>query len=297
MTLATPPHLAVPARTVHRFVEVDDVAVFYRESQPERPDAPVVLLLHGFPSASHQFRRLIDTLGRRDRLIAPDYPGFGHTRTPGGFGYSFDRLADVVEGFIERLGLTRFAMYLFDFGAPIGFRLALRHPERVAGLIVQNGNAYVEGLSEAAREFTALTPDTPGAEQAVLDLFTVDATRAQYESGTTDPELVAPEGWLLDQHFLDLPGRKRAQRALAFDYQSNIAAYPGWQAWLREHRPPTLITWGSRDPFFPEPGALAYLSDLPDAELHLFDTGHFALEDHLPEIAPLIDSFLTRTWG
>jgi pimeloyl-ACP methyl ester carboxylesterase len=297
MTSATPPRIAVPAPTVHRFVEVDQVEVFYRESLPERPDAPVVLLLHGFPSASHQFRRLIDTLGRHYRLIAPDYPGFGHTRAPDGFTYSFERLADVVERFTERLGLTRFAMYLFDFGAPVGFRLALRRPDRVAGLIVQNGNAYTEGLSAAAREFTALTPDTPGAEQAVLDLFTLDATRAQYEGGTADPELIAPEGWLLDQHFLDLPGRKQAQRALAYDYKSNIAAYPEWQAWLRKHRPPALITWGSRDPFFPEPGALAYLSDLPNAELHLFDTGHFALEDHLPEIALLIADFLTRTWA
>ncbi|WP_257138650.1 alpha/beta fold hydrolase [Streptomyces sp. rh34] len=297
MMSATPPRIAVPARTVHRFVEVDQMEVFYRESLPERPDAPVVLLLHGFPSASHQFRRLIDTLGRHYRLIAPDYPGFGHTRAPDGFTYSFERLADVVERFTERLGLTRFTMYLFDFGAPVGFRLALRRPDRVAGLIVQNGNAYAEGLSEAAREFTALTPDTPGADQAVLDLFTLDATRAQYEGGTADPELIAPEGWLLDQHFLDQPGRKHAQRALAYDYRSNIAAYPDWQAWLREHRPPTLITWGSRDPFFPEPGALAYLSDLPDAELHLFDTGHFALEDRLPEIAPLIADFLTRTWA
>ena len=293
----TPPRITVPARTVHRFVEVGQVEVFYRESLPERPDAPVVLLLHGFPSASHQFRRLMDTLGRHYRLIAPDYPGFGHTRVPDGFVYSFDRLADVVERFTERLALTRFAMYLFDFGAPVGFRLALRRPDRVAGLIVQNGNAYAEGLSDAAREFTALTPDTPGAEQAVLDLFTLDSTRAQYELGTTDPVMIAPEGWLLDQHFLDLPGRKHAQRALAYDYKSNIAAYPEWQAWLRKHRPPTLITWGGRDPFFPESGARAYLADLPDAELHLFDTGHFALEDHLPDIAPLIADFLNRTWA
>jgi pimeloyl-ACP methyl ester carboxylesterase len=295
VTPANTARTAVPARTVHRRIDVDGVEVFYRESLPERADAPPVLLLHGFPSASHQFRRLIDTLGRRYRLIAPDYPGFGHTRTPDGFSYSFERLADIVEGFVERLGLTRFTMYLFDFGAPVGIRLALRHPQWVAGLIVQNANAYAEGLSDAAREFTALTPDTPGAERTILDLFTLDATRAQYEGGTADPELVAPEGWLLDQYFLDLPGRKQAQLALAHDYRSNIAAYPAWQAWLREHRPPTLITWGTNDQFFPEPGAHAYLRDLPDAELHLFDTGHFALEDRLPEIAPLIADFLDRT--
>jgi pimeloyl-ACP methyl ester carboxylesterase len=289
--------ISVPARTVHRYVEVDGVEVFYRESLPERSDAPVLLLLHGFPSASHQFRRLIDSLGRHYRLIAPDYPGFGHTRTPEHFTYSFDRLADVVEGFTERLGLTRYAMYLFDFGAPVGFRLALRHPERVAGLVVQNGNAYVEGLSDTARDFIALTPETPGAESTILGLFTLAATRAQYEGGTTDPALIAPEGWLLDQHFLDQPGRKQAQLALAYDYKSNLAAYPSWQAWLREHRPPTLIVWGTGDPFFTESGARAYLNDVPEAELHLFRTGHFALEDHLSETAVLTARFLDRLWA
>jgi pimeloyl-ACP methyl ester carboxylesterase len=293
-TSVTTPRISPPARTAHRHLDVDGVDVFYRESLPDRPDAPVLLLLHGFPSASHQFRRLIDMLGRHYRLIAPDYPGFGHTRAPDGFTYTFDRLTDVVEGFTERLGLTRYALYLFDFGAPVGLRLARRHPDRVAGLVVQNGNAYLDGLSAAARAFTALTPDTPGAEQTVLDLFTLAATRAQYEGGTADPELVAPEGWLLDQHFLDQPGRKQAQLALAYDYKSNLAAYPDWQAWLRTHRPPTLITWGTGDPFFTPDGARAYLRDLPDAELHLFDTGHFALEDHLPEIASLIAGFLDR---
>ncbi|MFF6784933.1 alpha/beta fold hydrolase [Streptomyces sp. NPDC012510] len=288
--------ISVPARTVHRYVEVDGVEVFYRESLPERSDAPVLLLLHGFPSASHQFRRLMDSLGRHYRLIAPDYPGFGHTRTPEDFTYSFERLANVVEGFTERLGLSRYAMYLFDFGAPVGFRLALRHPERVAGLLVQNGNAYLEGLSDTARDFIALTPETPGAESTILNLFTLAATRAQYEGGTADPTLIAPEGWLLDQHFLDQPGRKHAQLALAYDYKSNLAAYPAWQAWLREHRPPTLIAWGTGDPFFTESGARAYLNDVPEAELHLFRTGHFALEDHLPEIAPLAARFLDRIW-
>lgn len=283
------------ARIAHRHVDVDGVEVFYRESLPDRADAPVLLLLHGFPSASHQFRRLIDALGTRYRLIAPDYPGFGHTRVPDGFTYSFDRLADVVEGFVDRLGLTRFALYLFDFGAPVGFRLASRHPERVAGLVVQNGNAYAEGLSDAARGFIALTPETPDGERTILDLFTLDATRGQYEGGTADPALVAPEGWLLDQFFLDQPGRKQAQLALAYDYHRNVAAYPDWQAWLRDHRPPTMIAWGVNDLFFTEAGARAYLRDVPDAELHLFDTGHFALEDHLPEIAPLIADFLDRT--
>ncbi|WP_219519739.1 alpha/beta fold hydrolase [Nonomuraea ceibae] len=285
------------ARTVHRHADVNGVRVFYRESLPERRDAPVMLLLHGFPSASHQFRRLIDTLGGRYRLIAPDYPGFGHTRVPAGFTYSFDALADVIEGFVRELGLTRFVTYVFDFGAPVGFRLAERHPEWIAGLVVQNGNAYTEGLSDGARDFIALRPDTPGSEETIRALLTLDGTRGQYETGVADPTLIAPDGWTLDQHFLDLPGRAEAQVALAVDYHRNVARYPLWQAWLRKHTPPTLITWGSHDPFFPEPGALAYLRDLPEAELHLFDTGHFALETHLPEIAPLIARFLDRVWA
>ncbi|MFI7442868.1 alpha/beta fold hydrolase [Nonomuraea indica] len=281
-------------RTAHRHLDVDGVRVFYRESLPERPDAPVLLLLHGFPSASHQFRRLIDALGGHYRLIAPDYPGFGHTEAPDGFTYSFDGLADVVEGFVERLRLTRFVMYVFDFGAPVGFRLATRHPEWIAGLVVQNGNAYEEGLSAGARDFVALRPGQAGAEETIRDLLTLEGTRGQYETGVTDPERVAPDGWTLDQHFLDLPGRKEAQVALAFDYHTNVERYGEWQAWLREHTPPALIVWGARDPFFPEPGARAYLRDLPGAELHLFETGHFALEDHLPEIGPLIAGFLDR---
>ncbi|MGV9772161.1 alpha/beta fold hydrolase [Streptosporangium sp. NPDC003464] len=291
--------MTVPAiaRTIHRHIDVDGVKVFYRESIPDRSDAPVLLLLHGFPSASHQFRRLIDVLGTRYRLIAPDYPGFGHTQAPDDFTYSFDRLADVTEGFVQLLGLSRFVMYVFDFGAPVGFRIAQRHPEWIAGLVVQNGNAYTEGLSADARDFIALRPETEGAENTVRDLLTLPGTRGQYESGAGNPELIAPEGWTLDQHFLDQPGRKQAQVTLAFDYHTNLECYGQWQAWLRKHTPPTLITWGSNDPFFPEPGARAYLRDLPDAELHLFDTGHFALEENLPDIAPLIAGFLDRVWA
>ncbi|MFI6601132.1 alpha/beta fold hydrolase [Nonomuraea sp. NPDC050536] len=279
------------ARVVHRYLDVDGVRVFYRESVPERDDAPVLLLLHGFPSASHQFRRLIDALGARYRLIAPDYPGFGQTVVPEGFEYSFDRLADVVEGFVRGLGLTRFAMYVFDFGAPVGFRLAVRHPEWIAGLVVQNGNAYEEGLSAMARDFI-----WNAQEDQIRGLLTLESTRGQYVGGTADPESVAPEGWTLDQHYLDLPGRKEAQVALAYDYRSNVEQYDRWQTWMREHQPPALVTWGVNDLFFPEPGAHGYLRDLPDADLHLFETGHFALEEHLPEIAPLIATFLDKTW-
>ncbi|WFR73083.1 alpha/beta hydrolase [Prescottella defluvii] len=282
------------ARVVHRNLDVDGVRVFYRESLPERADAPVLLLLHGFPSGSHQFRRLIDVLGSRYRLIAPDCPGSGYTETPDGFVYTFDRLADVVEGFVQRLGVDRFTMYVFDFGAPVGFRIAERRPEWISGLIVQNGNAYAEGLGEALRQLIALDPESPGTADTVGSFMTAGATRGQYETGVSAPEQLDPDSWTLDQHFLDLPGRKDAQAALLFDYHSNVERYDRWQTWLRTHTPPTLIVWGRHDPFFGEPGASAYLGDLPHAELHLFDTGHFALETHLSRIAPLIADFLDR---
>lgn len=296
--------IATLPRVVHRHLDVDGVRIFYRESVPADGSVPkpVLLLLHGFPSASHQYRRLIDAVGSHYRVIAPDYPGFGHSDVPqpasagGSFVYSFDRLADTMEGFIKGLGLDRFVAYLFDFGAPVGFRLAVRHPEWFAGLIVQNGNAYEEGLSDGARDFIALRPDQPEAEKAILDLLTLSGTRFQYESGVRQQELLAPDGWTLDQHFLDLPGRKRPQVDLAFDYHSNVARYGEWQAWLRQYQPPTLIVWGKDDPFFPAPGAHAYLRDLPEAELHLFATGHFALEEKLPEIVPLVADFVDRTW-
>ncbi|MFB8008370.1 alpha/beta fold hydrolase [Nocardia sp. NPDC056000] len=274
----------------HRFVEVDGVRVFYRDAGPA--DAPVLLLLHGFPSASHQFRRLMDALGGRYRLVAPDYPGFGHTEVPAGFGYSFDRLADIVGGFVNALELNRFVLYAFDFGGPVGFRLATRHPEWIAGLIIQNANAYDDGLSDMARAMSANMPGVAGAEDNVRQILELPVTRSQYEGGTTDTELIAPDGWTLDQHFLDLPGRKDAQIELALNYHSNLDLYPVWQQWLREHRPPALILWGRNDAFFPEAGAHAYLRDLPEAALHLFDTGHFALEENLPEIAPLIADFV-----
>ncbi|CAG6390751.1 alpha/beta fold hydrolase [Streptomyces cocklensis] len=284
--------LPAVARITHRFAQVGDVRVFYREAGPR--DRPTLLLLHGFPSGSHQFRRLFDVLGTRFHLIAPDYPGFGHTEVPDGFPYSFDALADTVEGFVDAVGLTRFVLYAFDFGGPVGFRLAARRPEAVAGLVVQNANAYDEGLSEMARGMVAARPGVPGAREQVQRILTLAATRGQYEGGTADPASVAPDGWTLDQHFLDLPGRKEAQIDLALDYHTNVEQYPRWQEWMRTHRPPALVLWGRNDAFFPPAGAEAYLRDLPDAELHLLDTGHFALEERLPEIAPLLDRFLDR---
>lgn len=275
-------------------VDVAGAQVFYRAAGPA--GAPVLLLLHGFPSASHQFRRLIDALGDRYRLVAPDYPGFGHTRAPSGFDYSFDALADVIDGFVRALGLTRFALYAFDFGGPVGFRLATSDPGRIAGLVIQNANLYEEGLSDAARGMIANRPGVPGAEDRIREFLTLPATRGQYEDGAADPTRIAPDGWTLDQHFLDQPGRKDAQVALALDYHSNVAYYPTWQRYLRDHQPPALIVWGRHDPIFIEAGARAYLRDLPDAELHLYDTGHFALEERLDEIAPRIAAFLDRVW-
>lgn len=287
-------------RTVHRFLEIDGVRVFYRDSGP--PDAPTMLLLHGFPSASHQFRRLIDALGGRFRLVAPDYPGFGYsdapesTSTGGPFAYTFERITDVVEQFCQRLSLDRFVLYMFDFGGPVGMRLAARHPEWIVGLVVQNANTYDEGLSGMARGLVELRAEHPGAANAVLAVLTPDATRGQYVGGARRTEAIAPDGWTLDQHFLNLPGRAQIQVDLAFDYHTNVSLYPKWQAWLRSHQPPTLIVWGLHDAFFLEAGAHAYLRDIPAAELHLFDTGHFALEEHLPEIATRIAKFLAHTW-
>jgi pimeloyl-ACP methyl ester carboxylesterase len=276
----------------HRNIQVNGLNLFYREAGPV--DAPTLLLLHGFPSSSRQYVKLMEALADRYHLVAPDYPGFGLSDAPPAteFSYSFDRLADVVEGFCEALGLDRFVAYLFDFGAPIGLRLAERHPEWIAGLVIQNGNAYEEGLSVMARDMVTLKAGQPGAVEAVMSILTPDITRMQYEGGTREPSRVAPEGWLLDQHFLDLPGRKAIQVDLALDYHRNVERYPAWQGWLRRHQPPALIVWGRNDAFFPAAGAEAYRRDLPEAELHLLDTGHFALEEDLDFIAARMAAFV-----
>lgn len=290
MTSIELPHVS------HRFVTIDGVEIFYRDTGP--CEGLPLLLLHGFPASSFQFRRLMDALGQRHRLVALDYPGFGHSELPrstkegGTFAYTFEHLSELVERFCEHLGLTRFALYVFDFGAPIGLRVALRRPEWIAGLIVQNGNAFDQGLSELARQLIALPPDDPKSEDAVRSILTMPMTRHQYEHGTTRPERIAPDGWTLDQHFLDQPGRHRPQIDLALDYRSNVALYPRFQAWLGQHQPPTLVLWGQNDEFFLEPGARAYLDVVPNADLHLFATGHFALEEMAPEIAPLIAEFM-----
>ncbi|MFC7362243.1 alpha/beta fold hydrolase [Nocardioides astragali] len=286
--------MPVPNVTYHH-LDLSAARVFYRESVPASERGATVLLLHGFPSASHQFRRLIDALGDRHRMIALDYPGFGHTEVRPDFEFSFDRLADIVEEFCTALHLDRFVAYLFDFGGPVGMRVAERHPDWFAGLIVQNGNLYDEGLPPETREFIMLDRRDPASEPAVRQLMTLQGTRHQYETGAHE-DLISPDGWTLDQHFLDLPGRLDAQLDLAFDYPSNVARYPVWQEWLRRHHPPTLVLWGVEDPFFPADGARAFTKDLPQAQVRLFDGGHFLLEDHLPQVAPLIDDFLNTAW-
>ncbi len=270
--------------------------IFYRAAGPE--DAPVVLLLHGFPTSSHQYRGLIGRLADKYRVIAPDLPGFGFSDAPDAkaFGYTFDHLAEVIDGFTAAIGLTRYAVYVFDYGAPVGFRLALAHPERVTALISQNGNAYAEGLSDGWNPIRAYWEEPSEQNRANLRAFLqAGTTQFQYTHGEADTALIAPESHTLDKHFLDRPGNDEIQLDLFGDYKSNVAAYPRFHEYLRAHRPPTLAVWGKNDPFFLPAGAEAYRRDLPDAEIHLVDAGHFPLETHLDEIATIIRAFLART--
>ena len=287
------------ARTVpviyYKKENIDGVDVFYREAGPL--DAPVLLLLHGFPTSSHMFRNLIPLLADRYRVIAPDYPGYGHSDAPdrSAFAYTFANLAQVIDKLTMALGLARYSMYVMDYGAPIGYRLALAHPERVQALIVQNGNAYTEGLGAFWDPIKAYwETDSPANREALGRLVTLELTRFQYTDGMSDLARISPDNWLVDQALLDRPGNREIQLDLLHDYGTNVPLYPGFQAFFREHQPPTLIVWGKNDVIFPEAGAHPYLRDLPAAELHLLDSGHFALEDQLDTMAPLILDFLDR---
>lgn len=280
--------------TSYRFQTVGDVDLFYREAGPA--DAPVILLLHGYPTSSHMFRELIHRLEGHYRLIAPDLPGFGQTRAPerGRFAYTFDNLAVAVEGLTEALKIDRYAIYLFDYGAPTGFRLALAHPERVTALISQNGNAYAEGLGPMWALLRAYwqNPDETNRE-ACRKTLAPSVTRSQYLTGS-DAEKVAPDGYELDIAYLARPGNDEIQLDLIYDYRTNVAAYPKWQAYLREKRPPMIAIWGRNDPFFLPPGAEAFKRDQPDAEIHFVEAGHFALETRVDEIAERIIDFMAR---
>lgn len=286
---------AATAQVMYKTVPVDGLSVFYREAGPST--APVVLLLHGFPTSSHMFRNLIPLLADRFRVIAPDYPGFGNSAMPAvdEFDYTFDNLALVVERFTEQLGLSRYALYLQDYGAPIGFRLAAKHPQRVEALVIQNGNAYEEGLGDFWKPFRAYWQERSEENAAALRKFLeLDATKWQYTHGVRRAEAISPDNWLIDQVLLDRPGNKDIQLQLFYSYGANLARYPEWQAYFRRYQPPALIVWGSNDRIFPVKGAHAYKQDLKDLETHLLDTGHFALEEDHHVIGKLMRQFLEK---
>lgn len=279
----------------YRTQDVEGVSIFYREAGPS--DGPVVVLLHGFPTSSHMYRNLIPKLADRYRVIAPDYPAFGQSAVPDRktFAYTFAHYAQLVDGLLAKLGAKRYALYVQDYGAPVGYRLALLHPERISGLVVQNGNAYEEGLRDFWKPIKAYWADGSAEHRNALRAgLTAQATRSQYVDGVRDPSRVAPDTWVHDQALLDRPGIDEIMLDLFKDYGTNVALYPKFQAFFRDKRPPTLIVWGKNDVIFPTEGAAPYLRDLPDAELHLLDTGHFALEDQGDTIAHLMRDFLDR---
>ena len=280
-------------RSRHRIVDVDGLKIFYREAGADT--APALLLLHGFPTSSHMFRDLIPSLADDYHVVAPDLPGFGFSDAPkrSQFKYTFDHLANVIDRFTTVAGLTRYAVYVFDYGAPVGLRLAARHPERIVAIISQNGNAYAEGLSEGWNPIQRYWKEpTPEHRRALRDFLKPEATKWQYTHGVQDESRVAPESYTLDSALLARPGNDEIQLDLFLDYASNVALYPTFQEYFRTHRPPLLAVWGKNDPFFLPPGAEAFKRDIPGAIVRFFDTGHFALETHSAEIAAAIRDFL-----
>src|SRR5262245_48113729 len=275
--------------TAYRTIRVDGTELFYREGG--EPAAPTLLLLHGFPSSSAQYEQLMRRLEGRYHVIASDYSGFGQGPPLDGTT-TFDRVAGVIDAFTEAKGLERFSMYLFDFGSPVGFRLATAHPERVQTLVLQNANAYAAGLGPGMQALMPYWEDRSANEGAIRGFLQLEATRSQYLDGVADVTTVNPDRWELDQRYLDLPGRDQVMLDLLYDYQSNVELYPSWHAYLRDNQPAALLPWGRNDQFFPPEGARAYLRDLPEADVHLLDTGHFATATHHDEIADLIATFL-----
>jgi pimeloyl-ACP methyl ester carboxylesterase len=278
--------------------DVDSLKLFYREAGD--PSRPTVLLLHGFPSASHMFRDLIPELADDFHVVAPDLPGFGMTEQPGRnqFAYTFENIANVVDRFTQVIGLDTFALYVFDYGAPVGFRLAVRHPEKITAIVTQNGNTYLEGVSEAFAPIKAYWADPSQANRDALRGFLApETTLFQYTHGVADPALVSPDGRNLDDFYLARPGNDEIQLDLLLDYQSNVALYGTIQAYLREHQPPVLAIWGKNDPFFIPPGAEAFKRDVPSADVRFVNSGHFALETHASEIGAAMRDFLGRNIG
>lgn len=286
---------AVEAQVRYRSASVDGIEIAYREAG--RADSPVILLLHGFPTSSHMFRTLIPALSDRYRVIAPDYPGFGQSAAPerSEFKYTFDTFAKLVDGLTEKLGVSRYALYVMDYGAPVGFRLAASHPDRVTALVVQNGNAYTEGLQKFWDPIkTYWASGSKSDREALRWLTSLKATKWQYTHGVPDASLVSPDTWTHDQALLDRSGNQEIQLDLFYDYRTNVPLYPAWQDYFRTHKPATLVIWGKNDEIFVAAGATPYKRDLPDAEIHLLDAGHFALETNGPEMARLIRDFLER---
>jgi pimeloyl-ACP methyl ester carboxylesterase len=282
----------VPLTSIRR-IEADGVSVFYREAGPA--DAPTVLLLHGFPTSSFQYRELIPRLADRYRVIAPDLPGFGFTEIPQArdYQYSFDALAGTILAFTEALQLKRYALYVFDYGAPTGFRLAMNHPERITAIVSQNGNAYEEGLGDAWAPIQRYWREPTRENREILrDALGPEGLRSQYTEGVANPERIAPEGYTLDQAMITRPGNMDIQLNLFLDYANNVNLYPAFQEYFRKWKPPLLAIWGKHDPFFIPPGAEAYRRDNPNAIVQFLDTGHFALETHVEEIANAMGQFL-----
>jgi pimeloyl-ACP methyl ester carboxylesterase len=283
------------ATTTYHTISVDGVRVFYREAGPK--DAPTLLLLHGFPSSSRMFDSLMPLLADRYHLIAPDYPGFGNSDAPAPaqFTYTFDHLAAVIGGLVEALGLTRYVLFVQDYGGPVGFRLALAHPERVRALVIQNAVAHDEGLGPLWQTRRQYWQDRSAHEAALkANLTSFDATRLRHLGTSPNPERYDPDAWTDEFAFLSRPGQAEIQADLFYDYRTNVASYPKWQAWLRKTQPPTLVVWGRYDPSFTTAGATAYQRDVPGAEIHLLDAGHFALDEACDETAALVRAFLAR---
>jgi len=281
------------ASVSYRKVDVDGIGVFYREAGPK--DAPTILLLHGFPTAGHMFRDLIPQLANQFHLVAPDLPAFGQSDMPArsSFTYTFENITNVIDRFTEMIGLSRFASYVFDYGAPVGFRLAARHPDRLTAIISQNGNAYEEGLSDGWNPIRAYWQDASQANRDALRMFLKpETTTFQYTHGVPDPTVVSPDGRSLDDFYLARPNADEVQLDLLKDYASNVALYPQFQEYFRKYQPPLLAVWGKNDPFFLPAGAEAFKRDIPKAQVHFYDTGHFALETHSAEIAAMIRDFL-----
>lgn len=289
------------AEVTYGYEKVDNVEIFYREAGD--PKNPKIVLLHGFPSSSHQYRNLIKDLSDDYHLIAPDYPGFGSSDfpSPQEYNYTFDNIAETIDTFLEQKGFDKFSMYIQDYGAPVGFRIATQHPERVETFIIQNGNAYEEGVDpETWAPVTKLWKEGRSAEHdktIIKNVYSLEGLRWQYTHGTRNPDGILPDNWLLDYEAMNRPGMHDAQLDLLYDYRNNVAKYPEWQAYMRKHQPSALVVWAKNDAYFPVPGAEGYLRDLKDVDYNILDTGHFALEEEGDFIATSIHKFLSTRVG